>query len=123
MMDWQTGIALVGVFGLGGIFQSALTHWLGRKKDKAERVFEEKKEAYIGLIEALYAATIEPNGKSAKDYGHWHIRTQLVGSPGVIEFSETLRDSKPHSPERKNAMENLFQEMRNDLNIDIRKLK
>ena len=110
----------IGGIGIGSIIASIVTQYLNAKEKQKELIFTKKEKAYLGLLEALYLNEI--NEKEPQNYGHWHNITALVGSPETIKFSQNLIDSKPSTEERRVALNNLKQAMRNDLKIDKRKL-
>lgn len=119
-MDWiNIIVAIIGGIGLGNI----ITHYLSGRENKKERIFNKKEEAYLGLLHSIYLAAIEPSEKSSKNYALWQTRVSIVGSPDVIKFAKNFVDNLPNSQERYTAFDNLVNSIRNDLNIDTRKIK
>lgn len=60
-------IQLISAAGIGGIVGSLLTTvvqaWLSNKQHLADRNFQEKKEAYIGLLEAYRTSVQKGNDR------------------------------------------------------------
>ena len=97
-MDW---IAAVGAFGLGSVATTFIQGFLSIKSDQRNRNFQERKEAYVGLLESWVRQ--ENDGftlATELDVGHWLLRSKLVCSNSVLELLETWEDSKPGSKER-----------------------
>ncbi len=121
-MDAQFLLPLIGGLGIGSLL-TTVTHWyfLNRNEQK-KRSFEEKKEAYVGLIDALYQLEVEFSHSNSKKYGLWEIRAVLVGSPEVVMCAKLMKKTEPGSAERKKTLDDLLEEMRKDLGVDTREL-
>lgn len=69
---------LIGGLGLGALLQSALDFHQSRKAVVADRLCQEKREAYLGRLRALHVAATEPSDENAKAYALWQtVRTGL----------------------------------------------
>ena len=116
-------IPLISAFGVGAIvsavIQSILTSRLQGKRD----AYSERKEAYIGLWEAIAKQEINsfPKG-SDYEVGHWVLRCELVASKDVFNKLEQWCDEEPGSESRKIATKALKAAMRNDLGVSNYKL-
>ncbi len=79
--------SLFSVAGAGGIVGSLVTSmlqsWLSRRTALDERKFREKKEAYAGLLNAIYQVTSERSPANIKEANYWRARCDLVGSEQV----------------------------------------
>ena len=79
--------SLLSVAGAGGIVGSLVTSmlqsWLSRRAALDERKFREKKEAYAGLLNAIYQVSSEPSPANIKEANYWRARRELVGSEQV----------------------------------------
>jgi len=64
----------LSAFGIDAVF-----------KEKRTLRFQEKKEAYIGLIDAIRLVTTTPSEEHKRMFGAWHIRCELVGSTEVCD--------------------------------------
>lgn len=71
---------LIGGLGIGSIVQSVVTKKLEKESVASERNYREKREAYLGLFDAMHRADVEPSWENAKSYGLWRIRVGLVGA-------------------------------------------
>jgi pantothenate kinase len=57
---------MVGGLGLGTLIQSVVTHTLNIKSKNTERLYAEKRETYLGLLDALHQAAVNPSDEKAK---------------------------------------------------------
>jgi len=92
-------IPFVSAVGLGGAIGSALTivlqAWLSRRAARDDRQFRERKEAYIGLLNALHRSEVEGTPEAAKNVGHWMNVCDLVGSGPVLGQLRRLVETNP----------------------------
>lgn len=112
-MDW---LALVTAFGLGSVVSAGVQYWLENQRQSRNLAFHQRKEAYLGLLEAWVRQ--ENSGhdeKSLRDVGHWLLRCQLVASPRVHELLEAWENSEHGSVDRISVTRNLKKGMRKDL--------
>jgi len=116
-----------------------LTFKLNDNTRKRELVFQEKKEAYTGILEAYKEVarisktrdhydlwsidegskgySIQDQIKAQEDFDYWAIRCKLVGSQEVNEHIELLTDTESNSDERA-ALNNLHNAIRKDLEVN-----
>ncbi|MFA4994182.1 MAG: hypothetical protein WC521_02635 [Bdellovibrionales bacterium] len=115
MMDWF--LPLIGGLGLGSLLKGIVDYFLATKSKANDRLYNEKRETYLGLLNAMHESEIHPSPENAKAYGNWHNRCKLFGSHGVIEASQRYIDTSAdvQSDARKKAFEELFLEMRKDM--------
>ena len=113
--------------GVGGIFGSLVTTLLqaffGHRAQVSARNFQEKKEAYVGFLEALHRSDVERTRETSMHAGHWKNRCDLVASKEVREAIEQIFHTNPNArgethPDRPHVIENLRQAMRKDLGVD-----
>jgi len=113
-------IELISAAGIGGIVGSLLTTiiqaWLQNKQLHADRVFQEKKEAYIGLLEAYKVAT-QKGYDNEKEFAYWSVRCELVASAEIIALIETMKTSDYVIQDK--AFKGLKTALRKDLGIHI----
>ncbi len=114
-------IQLISAAGIGGVIGSLLTTvvsaWLSNKQYISNRNFQEKKEAFIGLLEAYRAACLNSDEETKNQFAYWSVRCALV-TP--IEIREMIEDMKISNFERQNDVFNKLQEaMRKDLKVDL----
>ena len=114
-------IQFLSAFGLGAIVNALVQAWLSQRANIAKRNFEEKKESYVGFLEAMHRSEIEKSEEAALHVGHWQARIELVGSNEVInaciKITETNPTSKGIHPERPQAIRELRNAMRRDLGV------
>jgi hypothetical protein len=69
-METSIVIGLCGAFGLGSVVTAGVNYWFTVKKEKDNRRFEERKEAYIGFLDAMNNSEIEKTEEAAINVGH-----------------------------------------------------
>ena len=118
-------LQLLSAAGIGGIVGSLLTTfvqaWLANKSRIADRNFQEKKEAYVGFLEALHRSEIEHTPEASLRAGHWQNRCELVAPEPVRALIRRIietnpRDGKTH-PDRPQVIGSLKAATRNDLGV------
>ena len=113
-MEWL--LPLLGGLGLGSLLKSVIDHFYSRRAAKNDRLYQEKREAYIGLLEAIRNAAVQPSDQHSMDYGLWQARCQLFGSEDVSRRAQAILDSND-APlvEREVAFRALLASMKEDL--------
>ena len=117
MMDWSILSALLGGIGFGSLLTTGLQIFHQRKKDREDRTFEEKKQAYLEYIRAIQESQTMQNQKEAA----WKrtaamARIELFGSAEVLKELEIV--SQIHNADLTVPLKKLFAAMRNDLNVN-----
>jgi hypothetical protein len=112
-MNWAE---LIGGLGIGSLITSLTTNFLARRTSLNNRLYQEKREGYIGLLNALHNAGARPSDENSKAYALWQTRCNLFGSTAVSKYAQRMVDTNegPRS-DRDNAFEGLVQGMRVDL--------
>lgn len=108
--------SLIAAFGIGSLLTVVVQRFLEARTLSRQRQYDERKEAYIGLLESWVRG--EDAGlteATARDTGHWLLRAQLVASPKVHDLLLEWGDTIPASDERAVATKNLKCAMREDL--------
>src|SRR5690348_12895249 len=108
-------IQIISAAGMGGIVGSLLTTlvqgWLNYKSQIATRNFEEKKEAYIGFLNAIYKSEIEQTDEASLHAGHWINICEIIGSKNIQELLKRYKETNPINgsihPERPEVMRKL----------------
>jgi hypothetical protein len=115
MMEWL--LPLIGGLGIGSLLSAIVNQLLSNKMKLKGRLYEEKRETYLGLIEALRNCDIHPSRENAKAYGAWHVRCKLFGSDEVVKSSQRLIDTcnDVHGDAPARVYEDLFEAMRRDI--------
>ena len=114
-------IQFISAFGLGAIVTALVHAWLSRKAYIAKRNFDEKKDSYLGFLDALHQSEVKGTPEAALEVGHWENRIELVGSSMVIAACVKIRESNPTAvgvhPMRPGALRELKAAMRKDLGV------
>src|ERR1700733_11195618 len=114
-------LQFISAFGLGAIVTALVQAWFSNRAYIAKRDFEEKKESYIGFLDALHRSEVKGTPEAAHEVGHWENRIALVGSPTVIDACTKIRESNPTDhgvhPMRPSALRELKAAMRKDLGV------
>ena len=113
-MDWI--LPLLGGLGLGSLLKSFLDFRQSRTALAKDRQYQEKREAYLGLLSALHQSAIRPSDEAAKGYALWQARCELFGSPEVARYArEMISTNDGQRESRHAAFEGLVASMRDDL--------
>jgi hypothetical protein len=111
----------VTAFGIGAVVTTVLQYVFAELQYRRNRAFEEKKEAYLGFLNALFESEVTQDTKSAHNVGHWENRIQLVGREDVVAACASIGRTNPQNgnvhPERPAALSILKKCMRSDLKI------
>jgi len=114
-------LQFLSAFGLGAIVSTVIQGWLSQRAYLRQRAFAEKKESYVGYLDALHRSEVEGGPDAALFVGHWENRIALVGSPAAIAACERVRRTNPLNgtahPERPAAMAALKEAMRIDIGV------
>ncbi|MGR6862699.1 hypothetical protein ACU5EH_21805 [Aliivibrio salmonicida] len=73
------------------------------------------KNAYLGLLDALHKAVVEPSNAASKEYAIWRAKCSLFGSKDVVHFAQKMVDTNDDRVEREKAFNGLLEVMRKDL--------
>ncbi len=112
-MNWTE---LVGGLGIGSLITSVVSTYMTRRSATSDRWYQEKREAYIGLLDALHNAAIKPSNENSKAYALWQTRCDLFGSKAVSKYAQLIVDTNDGPREnRAKAFEDLVSTMRADL--------
>jgi hypothetical protein len=114
MTEWI--LPLFGAFGVGTLFTSVATHFMSRRATTNDRWYQERREAYLGLLNALHQAAVHPSDENSKDYALWQTRCTLFGSSEVSKYAQQIVETNdgPRTA-RDDAFQNLIEAMRVDL--------
>jgi hypothetical protein len=113
-MDWI--LPLIAGLGIGSLLKSVADHFMTRRATSSDRWYEEKREAYLGLLTALHQAAVSASDKASKDYALWQTRCDLFGSKDVSKYAQRIVDTNDSSREERNeAFRNLIEAMKSDL--------
>jgi hypothetical protein len=114
IMEWV--LPLVGGLGLGSLLKSVIDHFNAGRAVTKDRLYQEKREAYLGLLGALHKAAVQPSKENSKEFALWQTRCQLFGSLEVAQYVQAIIDSNegPRAA-RETAFKGMIEAMRTDL--------
>jgi hypothetical protein len=115
-MDYNTLLGIIGGLGIGTLLNSVISNLMTKKAKQNERLYEEKKSAYLGLLTAFHKAAVKPSTEASKEYALWQTHCSLFGSDKVACYAQKIVDTNdgPRS-ERDKAFKGLIDAMRADL--------
>lgn len=113
-MDW---LALLTAFGVGSIVSAGVQWWLETHRQTQKLRFEERKECYVGVLEAYHRVARENSSESRLNFGYWELRSRLVASTETLKILDEFAETLPASGDRKAAEDKLLISMRNDLGV------
>ncbi len=114
-MNWL--LPLLGGLGIGSLLKGVVDHFLEKRSRTDDRLYQEKRETYLGLVDALHQADVRPSMENAKAFGNWANRCKLFGSQEVIVAVQALIETSDDvkSDARTKAYEAFFSAMREDI--------
>ena len=114
-------LQFLSAFGLGAIVTALVQAWLSNVAARRQRAFQEKKESYVGYLDAMHHSEVEQSAEAALRVGHWQNRIELVGSKAVIAACQQVMATNPVGdgahPDRPAAMHELKAAMRADIGV------
>ncbi|WP_321397684.1 hypothetical protein [Emcibacter sp.] len=115
-MSFEILMSIFGAFGIGSVVTLLIKNHLDQNNALDERLYNEKREAYLGLLTAMHDAAIQPSDAASKAYALQQTKIQLFGSEKVSEAAQGILDTNEGSREERNRyFEMLIREMRKDL--------
>lgn len=109
-------ISLLTAFGLGSIVTTGFQAWLAQKSSREDRRFCEKKEAYLGLLDALRRAAHEKQDE-AYNFAFWKMRSDIVSSNAVRNAVESVVNTRDDHSSNRLAQKSLLEAIRADLGV------
>jgi hypothetical protein len=111
-------VQFFSAFGLGALVLAVVQAWLARKAELSKRSFEEKKEAYVGLLEAYHQAAVDPSDLASKNFAYWQLRCELVAPSAVRIAIQKIVDTNDDKAARYTAHDDLKTILRKDLGVE-----
>ncbi len=109
-------LSIITAFGLGSILTSFVQWFVANRSTIKQRKFDERKEAYIGLLESWVRQEKDNFSENSElDVGHWLLRAQLVASGNVYSLLRSWEGTEPGSGDRVESTKKLKSAMRDDL--------
>lgn len=88
-------IEFLSAFGLGALVTALVQAWLSHKSYISKRNFQEKKESYVGYLDAIYKSDIKNTVETGAYLAHWKNRIELIGSKEVIYLCNRFFETNP----------------------------
>ena len=110
-------ISLLTAFGLGSIVTALIQTYLNRRSKIEDRNFEERKAAYIGLLQSYHRAAVENSKEAGKEFAYWQMRCELVSPAKVRKAIQAIVDTNEVPKDRYVAHEALKSALREDLSV------
>lgn len=98
---------LLIAFGSGSIISTAVQYFFNERSKRKTLLFQEKKEAFVGLLEAYHKAAVEPSETAAKNFAYWQMRCDLVCSPQTRSAIEEIVNTNENREKRSIAHDRL----------------
>lgn len=109
-------ITILTAIGSGALFSIPLQYFFNERAKRKTLLFQEKKEAFVGLLGAYQKAAVEPCDKNSKEFAYWQMRCELVCSPStkeaIIRIVETNDDNQARSLAHENMKKCLSDELK-----------
>lgn len=113
-MGWL--VPMLGGLGLGAILKSIVDTILSNKAARQKITYTEMRNAYLGLLDALHKAALEPSDKNSKEFALWQTRVQLFGSEEVAIAVQGIIDTNDGPKEKRHEFfEKMIISMKNDM--------
>lgn len=109
-------LPLLTAFGLGSVVSALVQAWLAQRNRASGRSFDERKAAYIGLLEA-YQSAVEGKDAMGIQFGYWQTRCDLVAPKAVRDAASKVSAIHNDKSARNRAMRELIDVMRSDLGV------
>lgn len=120
MENWV--IPLLGGLGIGSVLTAIVTklidHVITRKVSKQSLLYKEKRDAYLGLLDALHKAALHPNDENSKNFALWQTRVQLFGSKDAAEATQGIVET--NGPQNRKERDAYFQKLIEAIRHDLR---
>ncbi len=114
-------IEFLSAFGLGALITAVFQAFFNIYHNKKILSFQEKKEAYVGLLEAYHKVAVQNSLEAAKNFAYWQMRCELISNAKVRKSIQNVIDTESGSSERGAALESLKKFIREDLGIEGKK--
>jgi hypothetical protein len=112
--------ATLGGLGVGAIATAVVQHVLGNRAASERLRFDERKEAFLALLDAILVTDLLGEGSTPEADArlrHAEVRVRLVASGAVLRHLDRWNRDEPHTPARTEAVNELYDAMRLDLGV------
>ncbi len=108
-------ISLFTGLGIGSLLSVALQYYFNERSKSKTLAFQEKKEAFIGLLNAYHQAAVRPSDENSKNFAYWQIRCELISTEQTRKAIAEIVKTNGLSEQRLVAHENLKICLRDEL--------
>ena len=119
MENWI--IPLLGGLGIGSVLTAIITklldHFINRKSAKQTLLYKEKREAYLGLLDALHKAAIQPSIENSKNFALWQTRIEVFGTQEVANAVQGIIET--NEPEQRHERDVFFRQLIKTIRKDL----
>jgi hypothetical protein len=118
-MEMKMIMEYIGLMGIGALLHAIVQHILYRRDKALDRKDQEKKEAYAGFLDAIFA--LRDNKELTEpdvNLRYWVARVQLVCSKEILEWLIELEGCSRNAITTKLKLEAVVLAMRWDLGIE-----
>jgi len=112
-MDWNIVIAGLGGIGFGSLITTAIQLINDNRNKKKNRIFEEKKLAYLEYIKIISESQLMPDKEASWKRTSAMARIELFGSDDVLKKLDAVSTIK--GGDLTKPLKELFKAMREDL--------
>ena len=107
---------LIGGLGIGTLITALVNHIIARRAVTSDRLYAEKREAYLGLLNALHQAAVHPSNENSKHFALWQTRCELFGSDAVAAQAQRMVETNDGPREHRDiAFRALVEAMKADM--------
>lgn len=110
-------ISFISAVGLGALLSIPLQYFFNERAKRKTILFQETKEAFIGLMTAYRNAAIKQSDANAKEFAYWQMRCNLICSNKVRDAIKNIIETNEDRDARLRAQE----EMERSLSGELRK--
>ncbi len=110
-------VSLLSAFGVGAVVSTITQSVLSNRTVKRSRSFNERKEAYFGLFEAISSLQSGSSSAAKVNFDMWVFRCNIVAPKTVRDAINALYGTDIDNNARIEAIEQLKLQIRADLGI------
>lgn len=109
-------LSILSAVGFGALLTIPLQYYFNERAKRKTMLFQEKKEAFVGLLTAYHSAAVEPTEKTAKEFAYWQIRCELICSQRTKNAIKNIIDTNDDRDARQIAHEEMKRCLSEELN-------
>lgn len=110
----ETIFQVIPIIGLGSLVTIVVQNWFKKRESLSDRVYAEKREVYVGILEAISQVAQNRSAENLARLSYWRIRCELVASKTARKAISERLDSDGGDPK---LHETFVSELRKDLGV------